>query len=34
MNPWNQKSLNLDQGLLRNHQVNMSEISKIENRKN
>ena len=31
-NPWNQKSLNLDQDSQRNHQVNKREISEIENR--
>ena len=31
MNPWNTKSLNLDQDSLKNHQVNKREFSKIEN---
>ena len=33
MNPWNKKSLNLDQDLRRNHQVNKRDIFKIENHK-
>ena len=32
MNPQNQKSLNLDQDLQRNHQVNKREIFEIKNR--
>ena len=32
MNPQNKKSLNLDQDLQRNHQVNKRQISEIENR--
>ena len=34
MNPWNQKSLNLDLISLRNHRMNRGEISEIKNHKN